>query len=197
MVLEALSFSNGVRWELNPSVMLPLNMTAALAVAVAVLSSTTNMTLMSNVVGSSSVAIENPASYSSEVYPAGVSWMQELEADPELLALATHETAGTLDPKKCNWSDAEITGFPSCGILQYQPSTFVSFVRKYKALPADLSDEEILAALYDPYIQIYITRAALIDGGWRNWYTTFTKLGLNKDYQPAWTPTAQGLVLKK
>lgn len=177
--------------------MLPLNMTAALAVAVAVLSSTSTMTLTSNTVGSSSVATESSAVYTSPVYPAGVSWMQELAADPELYALAKHETAGTLDPKKCNWDDAKITGFPSCGILQYQPSTFVSFVRKYKAMPDDLSDEEILAALDDPYIQIYITRAALIDGGWRNWYTTFTKLGLNKDYQPAWTPTAHGLVLKK
>lgn len=177
-------------------------MTAALAVAVAVLSPANFQALTPAGVSAKSVATEyssagsiTPPTWWELVYPAGVSWMDELKADPELYALAGRETAGSYDPKRCNWSDAKITGFPSCGIFQYQPSTFRMFVKKYKVM-ASSTDEEIDAAIYDPYIQIYITRLALIDGGWRNWYNSFVYLGLAKDYLPAWTPTAQGLVLK-
>lgn len=140
--------------------------------------------------------VNQPIVYSSAVYPAGVTWMEMLEADRVLYKLAERESAGTFDPFICNEKDALITGHPSCGILQYQPGTFLEFVKRYDAIPG-AADEEIMAAINDPYIQIFITRKALIDGGWSHWYNSFILLGLPRNYSPTWTPTASGLVFKK
>lgn len=139
---------------------------------------------------------DSSAVYASSVYPAGVAWMDMLEADPTLYQLASMESAGTFDPFIENEHDADITGFVSTGIFQYQPATFLGFVKEYNAMPG-ATDEEIAAAITDPYIQIYITRLALMDGRWYHWYNSFTKLGLKKNYTPTWTPTPSGLVFRK
>lgn len=173
--------------------MLTYNMAATLVASIGFMASGTTMALMPN----PEPITHQPIVYSSAVYPAGVTWMDMLKADRTLYKLSERESAGTFDPFKCNEKDALITGYPSCGILQYQPGTYVDFVRKYDALPAEYTDEEILATINDPYIQIYITRLALIDGGWSHWYNSFIYLNLERNYTPAWTPTASGLVFKK
>lgn len=132
----------------------------------------------------------------SVIYPAGVTWMDMLKADPVLYALARAESAGTFDPFIENPHDAAITGYVSTGIFQYQPGTFRGFVKEYDAMPG-ATDEEIDAAITDPYIQIYITRRALIDGRWNHWYNSYTILNLPKDYIPTWTSTPSGLVSKR
>lgn len=103
---------------------------------------------------------------SSEVYPKGVSWMDLLNRDPLLYELASCE--GQLNPMARNDGDAKITGYPSLGLLQFQPKTFLNGVKAYNAFPG-ATDEEILAAIHDPFLQIYVARHMIADGEGRQW----------------------------
>ena len=172
--------------------MLTYQMASALVAAIGFMATGTAMALTPNL----NPQVHQPIVYSSAVYPAGVTWMEMLEADRVLYKLAERESAGTFDPFIVNPHDAKITGYVSTGIFQYQPGTFLEFVKKYDAMPG-ATDEEIMMAINDPYIQIFITRRTLIDGGWSHWYNSFIFLGLPRNYSPTWTPTASGLVFKK
>ena len=123
---------------------------------------------------------------SSQVYPVDsqgvlIPWKTLLSRNPMLYELASCE--GQLNPMARNDGDAKITGYPSLGILQFQPKTFLSGVKAYNAYPG-ATDKQILAAINDPYLQIYVARNMIADGEGHQW-TCFGKLGLATKY-PLW-----------
>lgn len=127
-----------------------------------------------------------PATPISSVYPVDtkgtlIPWKTLLDRDPELYELASCESQ--FRPNVENHGDALITGYPSYGLLQFQPGTFLGGVKRYKAYPG-ASNEEILAAIKDPYLQIYVARRMINDGGGQHW-TCHVKMGLAKKY-PIW-----------
>jgi len=158
------------------------------------------------------------------VYPVSpdgnlIPWMTLLNRDKELYDLsATCEDIGS-NPLARNIGDSHITGYPSYGILMYQPGTFLAYVKKYNAYPGAKDepiempdkyletyankhnlgnkDRQILAAIYDPYIQMYVGRHMIDDGEGHQW-SCYNKLALSEKYpiQKWKTPMESELVLK-
>lgn len=133
-----------------------------------------------------------PVQFSSDVYPAGKTWGDLLKADPELNDLGTCESG--LNPFNVNRADAKITGSPSTGLFMYQPGTWVTNVRKYNAYPDATSTAQIMAAIDDPYMQIFVTRHMLDDGEWSQWYNCYVHHGLAAKY--VWNQTTSASALK-
>lgn len=94
-------------------------------------------------------------------------WREKLEADPELSALAWCESRH--NPRAMGHGDTLITGFPSYGLVQFQPGTFKAFVRKYDLLP-NTEDEELPNLYFDPDVQIELATRMLNDGLGRHWF---------------------------
>lgn len=148
-----------------------------------------------------------------------IPWIKLLSRDSQLYELASTCEDPGLDPLSTNYNDADITGFPSYGILQYQPGTFLAGVKAYNAYPevsdkkitpmpesylqtyADkrklgIKDRNILAAIYDPYLQMYVAKHMIADGQGSQW-TCYNNLNLAKKY-PLWkAPTSSEVVSKK
>jgi hypothetical protein len=139
------------------------------------------------------VQAASPEVVVNPIYPAGVEWIDLLNRDPELLDLAQCESGLNLMAR--NDKDALITGFASKGLFQFQPSTFLKGVKKYGAMPG-ATDKQILAAINDPYLQIYVTKNMIKDGQGGQW-TCFRDLGLAKKYTQWKTPPTSADVLKK
>lgn len=145
------------------------------------------------------------------VYPVSpdgtlVPWKTLLSRDPELYELSSKCENPWLDPMRKNDGDALITGYPSYSILQFQPGTFLGGVKQYDAYPeakkmtaprempdeylqkyVDLhpkltnEDKVILAAIRDPYLQIYVARHMINDGQGGQW-TCYNTLNLAEKY---------------
>ncbi len=153
----------------------------------------------------------------TSVYPVAdgalIPWKVLLSRDPELYELSnTCEDPG-LDPLARNLYDATITGYPSYGILSYQPGTFLAGVKKYNAYPGAIDkpvklpdqylqdyadkrglgnvDRQILAAIYDPYLQIYVGRHMINDNEGHQW-TCYNTLKLAQKY-PVWKTTSEAV----
>lgn len=123
----------------------------------------------------------------SSVYPRDpkgnlIPWATLLNRDPEIYELASCESQ--LNPMARNDGDALITGFPSIGLLQFQPSTFLNGVKQYNAYPG-ASDKEILAAINDPYLQIFVSRSMINDKQGLQW-SCYSIKKLAEKY-PLWT----------
>lgn len=157
----------------------------------------------------------------SPVYPVDtdgtlIPWRTLLSRDPELYELSSKCENPWLDPTRKNEGDALITGYPSYSILQFQPGTFLGGVKQYNAYPGakemeaptempdkylqkyvdlrpKLTDEDkvILAAINDPYLQIYVARRMINDGSGRLW-TCHVKMGLAKKY-PLWKTKSEAI----
>jgi hypothetical protein len=107
----------------------------------------------------------------SEVYPLDskgvlIPWRDLLAKDTILYELASCESQ--FNPMARNDEDALITGFPSYGLLQYQPSTFVNGIKQYKLMPRSTT-KEILGAINDPYLEIALARHMVSDGEGGQW----------------------------
>lgn len=98
------------------------------------------------------------------------SWKATLREDAELSDMAMCESGH--DPQVVNERDADITGYASHGLFQFQPGTFTGYIHEYGMLPG-LSDTQILDHIYDPEIQIELVKKMLQDGlgyHWKNCY---------------------------
>lgn len=136
-----------------------------------------------------------------------IPWRDLLSRDQELYELASTCEAPGLDPETTNYKDAKITGYPSYSILQYQPGTFLAGVKAYNAYPGvsdkiavpmpekylekyadaynlSIRDRNILAAIYDPYLDIYVARHMINDGEGHQW-SCYNSLNLVQKY-PVW-----------
>lgn len=100
------------------------------------------------------------------------SWMALLKEDIELQELARCESG--FDPMTINYADADITGYPSYGLFQFQPGTFTGYLRKYGLL-SEVPDEALLDHIHDPVVQIALVKRMLVDGLGKSWYTCYYK----------------------
>lgn len=156
-------------------------------------------------------AVNHPA-YPVDREGNQIPWRDLLAKDVELHELSSKCENPWLDPMRKNEHDATITGYPSYSILQFQPGTFIWGVKRYNAYPEakelvapdkmpdaylqkyvdthQLSNEDkvILAAIHDPYLQIYVARRMINDGDGYHW-TCYNTLELAKKY-PVWKKTA-------
>ena len=133
---------------------------------------------------------------SNPVYPTDakgvlIPWKTLLSRDKELYELSSKCEDVGLDPEATNYEDAKITGYPSYGILQFQPKTFLDNVKRYNALPG-ATDKQILAAVKDPYLQIFIARRMISAGEGHQW-SCYSTLKLSTKY-PVWKTKSEDVL---
>jgi hypothetical protein len=116
---------------------------------------------------STNIIISPPLEPMSDTDP---SWMALLKEDIELQELAYCESR--FDPMAINYADADITGYPSYGLFQFQPGTFKGYLRKYGML-VDVPDEKLMDHVHDPFIQIALVKKMLSDGLGKSWFTCY------------------------
>lgn len=116
--------------------------------------------------------IGNTVEISEPESSTSTPWESLLKEDKELYAMADCESDFT--PTAIGHGDAAITGYPSYGLFQYQPKTFLWLVRRYDLLPG-IADKDVMSKKYyfDPYLQIVLTKNALADGLGRHWKTCY------------------------
>ena len=89
--------------------------------------------------------------------------VQESKID---LINAIEECESQGDPTAVNWEDAEITGYPSRGVFQFQPFTFLEFAKKYKVIPQDAkpSLKELQRMIETPIYSRAVAHGMIKDG---------------------------------
>lgn len=113
-----------------------------------------------------SLASTTDASSTSESISQGPAWKDLLDQNPVLKDIASCESG--IDPAAVNYGDAKITGYPSYGLLSFQPGTFRSAVKKYNLMPGS-TNAQIDAAIMNPVIQIEAAKLMIEDGQGHQW----------------------------
>ena len=73
------------------------------------------------------------------------------------------------NPAAINYEDAKITGYPSFGLFQFQPLTFLKAGIKYKILPEKTTLKEAMKLIKDPVYNAAVAHALLENGLYFHW----------------------------
>ena len=79
------------------------------------------------------------------------------------------------NPKAINWDDAKITGYPSKGLYQWQPLSFLKYGLKYKILPRETKLKDVEKYIWRPEYNAAIAHAVIDAGETWNWKNCFEK----------------------
>lgn len=77
--------------------------------------------------------------------------------------------------KAINTNDRKITGYPSFGILQFQPKTLLTYGKKYELLPEEFSLKETMLIIWNPNLQKEIATKMIEDEEFKHWKTCYKK----------------------
>lgn len=77
------------------------------------------------------------------------------------------------NPKAINYEDAKITGYPSKGLYQFQPKTFLKYGIKYKVFPEGTTLKEAEKKIYDPAYNAAVAHGMIDEGLTSHWLNCF------------------------
>lgn len=101
--------------------------------------------------------------------------MKNAEAKTELRNnIMTCESKG--NPNAVNYEDAKITGYPSYGLFQFQPLTFLKAGIKYKILPEGMTLKEAMKLIKNPIYNAAVAHALLNDEEYSHWLNCFNQV---------------------
>ena len=99
---------------------------------------------------------------------------KEIKADVNNFIMEC-ESGKKFNPFAINWDDAKITGYPSKGLYQFQPLTFLNAGLKYKVLPKETKLKDIDKYIFRPEYNAAVAHALLENGEYGHWQNCYKK----------------------
>ena len=79
------------------------------------------------------------------------------------------------NPKSYGAQDIKITGYPSRGLFQFQPYTFLRAGIQYGVFPENITLKQAMKYIYNPAYNAAVAHGLIKDGKYQHWQTCYSK----------------------